>query len=129
MKPIYIGFFLDNKIQNTLPREILHQHITFSYMPENEILEKAKNVLNEKATFRCISYGNNGKNEGYKVELVKSSDDIAKLFAKIPIPHITTGLGYSGKAVDTAYLNFRPCEVFEVNGTFGFFCSDQKVHF
>jgi len=120
----YTGIFFEQKYFHDkisvlkgshLFRLIEHPHITFSYMPE----EIDENLFGEQVMVRITGYGNDGKNEGVKVELVSASKEIAAIFKKIEVPHITVSVSEDGRPVDTRGLEFEPVEPIELTGIYG----------
>lgn len=123
---IYEAFFLDKEFDGTLNRQIKNQHITTAFKPDvahNELYGK-------KATFAIVAYGNDGNNEGYKVELLHCDKELEKLYLNIPVPHITISVGNEGKPINTGKLNFNLIftgdQIDTVTATFGAY--DMEAH-
>ena len=116
----YIGAFLTNNLKSKLSNTVQYQHVTFAYEPTEAPLDICSRLYGQSVIFRCVGYGNNGVNEGYKVEIAESSPEVARLFSNIAIPHITCGLSESAEAVNTRYLHFEPTEPFSVGAVLGF---------
>lgn len=120
----YVGCFfewsvLDKVLENIehirLDRQIKYPHITFSYMPE--FIDET--LWGEKVRVRITGYGNDGENEGFKVELVSEDGKLQKEFAEIEVPHITISVSETGKPINTRYLEYIPVEPVEVEGVYG----------
>ena len=131
MKYHYIGIFfnyeeLHNKIKmigNRLERRIINPHVTFMYKPDTV----DESLFGEKVKIKIIAYGNNGDNEGFKVELFTSNKHLQKMINNIPVPHVTISISDTGKAVNTRFLDFVPLNnSIEIEGKFGGFV-DAKV--
>ena len=116
----YIGAFLTDKLESSLQNSIEYQHVTFAYEPPETTLDYCSALYGQTVVFKCVGYGNNGINEGFKVELIEASPEIKTLFSKIAVPHITCGLSEIAEAVNTRFLNFLPIEPFLVSAVFGF---------
>lgn len=111
-----------------LVTKIKFPHITHQYKPENP----DKNLLGLKAKFQIIAYGNDGKNEGVKVELLEVDEKLPELqrkaYEEIAVPHITTSMAEEAKAKDTRYLTFNPCKTFNITATYGFFVNGKSIY-
>ena len=92
------------KEQERLSQTIEFPHITFAYKPE---VFHTK-LLGQAISVNAVAYGNDGLNEGLKVELVTASPELAVLFEEIEIPHITLSIATGAKAVNTRFLDFKP---------------------
>ncbi len=111
--------------QQRLHREIIHPHVTLYYRPERVDPE----LMGEKLTVRAVGYGNDGINEGLKVELNSPVPALQKLISEIPVPHITLSVSKRGKPVNTAGLTFVPIEPFRLEGTVGVFTEENTVEY
>lgn len=106
---IYEGFFFENEFSGnqfvgSLDRTIKNQHITTAFKPEVPNAD----LYGEYADFQIIGYGNDGKNEGFEVKLVRCDNiDLVNIYDKIAVPHITVSVSKDGKPVDTAKLKFH----------------------
>ena len=116
----YIGAFLTDKLESSLQNTIEYQHVTFAHEPPETTLDYCSALYGQTVVFRCVGYGNNGINEGFKVELTEASPEIKTLFSKIAVPHITCGLSENAEKVNTRYLQFLPTEPFTVSAVFGY---------
>lgn len=122
---IYEGFFIQNKLQGILEKDIVNKHITTEFRPK----KTHKELYGKTATFNVIGYGNNDVNEGFKVEMVSCENKaLRELFNNIPVPHITLSTSATGKPVDTAKLDFQPVNRQTVTGKFGGFDSGKVVY-
>ena len=102
---IYEGFFITGNLDSKLEKDIQFKHITTEFIPKIT----HENLYGTEAIFELIGYGNDNKNEGYKVRLFKiDNDELENIYNKIEIPHITLSVSATGKPVDTAKLNFFP---------------------
>ncbi len=121
---IYTGAFIDvatlhNAINvgNRLEKLIENPHVTFQFRPETAPTP----LFGEKVCVKVVGYGNDGKNEGLKVEVFADSQMLSKMAKEILVPHITISVSADGKPVDTAKLAFQPIEPFFLEMTFGAF--------
>lgn len=133
MKYHYIGIFfnyeeLHNKIKmigNRLERTIANPHVTFMYKPDTA----DESLFGEKVKVRIIAYGNNGDNEGFKVELFTSNEQLQKMINNIPVPHITISISDTGKPVNTRFIDFAPLDnSIEIEGKFGGFVDGKVIN-
>lgn len=129
---VYVGCFFDydelkQKIEalgkKRLDKTIMNPHITFEYRPESVNTK----LFGEKIRARIIAYGNNGENEGVKVEIYSDNPMLCEMASNIAVPHITLSISENGKAVNTRYLDFTPIEPFEIVGKYGGFTKDKTV--
>lgn len=128
----YTGYFLDARqmgelmahlegqglVAGGLGRTISCPHVTLSYMPE----DAHEGSFGQTQRMRVIGYGNDGRNEGIKVELIGQSPDaaIASLEQGVECPHVTLSVSPDGRPADTRDLDFEPLdEPFEMTGTYG----------
>ena len=133
---IYTGIFFnktvgENTILNSvvLEKGIEYPHVTFKFRPSESELKKFVTIAGEVSTVACTAYGIDNDNEGYLVDIVNASFKMKEAFYKIEVPHITTGLGTNGKAVNTRFLEFKPIDPpILLAGRFGFF-TDKGVVF
>lgn len=116
----YEGFYIPGELPSTLDRDIKEKHITTEYKPE----KRHEHLYGLTAMFEVVGYGNDGKNEGYKVALRKIFADEAQeaelreIFEQIPVPHITLSVAEGAKPVNTRYLEFSPIESKTIIGFF-----------
>ena len=116
---IYEGFFLahngrgiDTMLKGKLERDIPNKHITTEFKPK----EAHPDLYGIGAWFKLAGYANDGKNEGYSVELFqidstahdKYREKLKALYNTISTPHITLSVSKDGKPKDTANLDFKP---------------------
>lgn len=120
----YVGCFFPQEDLSTyirplncspLAKLIACPHITFSYKPE--FVDES--LFGEKLIVRAVGYGNDGRNEGLKVELVSASPKLAEAFQNIAVPHITLSISNDAEPVNTRYLVFDAIEPFELTGVYG----------
>lgn len=113
---MYYGLFFDSNLFNSkLKNKIDNPHITFLY-EKSKFLEIPAELLNRKAKCQVIGYSNNGRNEGYLVELLDS--ELLKFYKGAEQMHITIGLSDNAKAVDTCNLEFMHIKPFVLDGWF-----------
>lgn len=120
----YIGCFVDrgqlmeivNKIcSQRLDRIIKHPHVTFIFRPETV----DESLFGKQLEVTVTGYGNDGKNEGVKVELRCADPKISQMIGQIKVPHITISVDKSSRSVDTAGLDFKEVESAVLKATFG----------
>lgn len=128
----YIGLFIEFEMfnkqiadikTNNLYKVIKNPHVTISYKPE--FVEEG--LFGEEVTIRIVGYGNDGINEGLKVELITDNEVIKKQIKEIKVPHITLSIAENGHAVDTYRLDFEPIEPIEITGIYGGFSNSEEV--
>lgn len=128
----YIGCFFEdlhgileerNLSTGALDKVIQTPHVTFIYRPE--VVEEE--LFGEEVKITVIGYGNNGENEGLRVELATSNPRLQEMIAEIAVPHITLSVSRRGEAVNTKDLEFAPVEPFELVGIFGAYRKDGEV--
>jgi len=136
MRPdyIYIGCFFDvDELQTAvapiapqrLERPIPAPHVTFAYRPERVDTR----IFGRAVTVRVTGYGNDGRNEGLRVEVLTQNPILQELALRIQVPHITLSVSRTGRPVDTAGLSFSPVEPFLLTGRFGGYLPDGTVVF
>ena len=87
------------------------------------------NILQKSIKIKIIAYGNNGDNEGFKVELFTSNKHLQKMVNNIPVPHITISISDTAKAVNTRCLNFVPLNnSIDIEGEFGGFIDGKVIN-
>lgn len=134
MEPVYIytGCFIPNNTLlsslsglNRVPlaRQIQNPHVTFSYKPQS--VDTA--LFGEPINIRVVAYGNDGNNEGLRVEVFSDNPAIMNMIQQISVPHITLSVRESGKPVNTASLAFRPIEPFTLQGRYGTYTADGNI--
>lgn len=128
----YIGCFLpreelfshaDAISKEHLFRIIASPHVTFVFEPD----KVDESLFGEKIRIRATGYGNNGINEGLKVELYSENNKLVEMIKNIQVPHITLSVSEDGKSYDTRFLEFHPIEPFELEGIFGGYMRDGTV--
>jgi len=130
----YVGCFFEPEYffeemkrlgEERLSRLIRCPHVTFAFQPE----EVDETLFGEDITVTVTGYGNNGKNEGVKVELCEASEGVKAQFEQIEVPHITISVGNGGRPVNTRYLQFEETEPFELIGKYGGYVTKEKKFF
>lgn len=120
----YLGCFLEycdfqeavrSLRDNPLERNIPAPHVTFAYKPQ----EADESLFGKIVRITVVGYGNNGENEGVKVELSASDPVLQGMIEKLEVPHITIAVSAEGEPVNTRYLEFRAIEPFELLGRYG----------
>lgn len=128
---IYTGAFIDvhklqiavNSIGYRLERPIANPHVTFQFRPKTVPAP----LFGENVCVKVVGYGNDGKNEGVKVELCEASPMLLEMAEAIPVPHITVSVSAEGKPVDTSKLDFHSIEPFFLDMTFGAFTTEGVI--
>ena len=64
-------------------------------------------------------YANNGKNEGFKVELSSENSEVQRELSKIQVPHITLSVAKGCSPIRTSNLMFKNIPSFSFKGTIG----------
>ena len=129
---IYVGIFFAKeemeKIKKKncgtpLENDITNKHVTIAFKPT----EFDTSLFGEIVEVVVVGYGNNGKNEGVKVE-IKSDNKILK---SVNVPHITLSVGNGGKPVDTGKLLFEDVsDKVTLKGKIGYFSPEGvKFHY
>lgn len=137
-KVIYEGFFVktsyfdgeydiarDTKITRpTLDFPTMNPHVTVVYAPETT----HEDLYGFKAYVVLRGYGNDGQNEGYKVEIIpdkivmgdytfrqlEDRETIIKLLSSIETPHITVSISEESKPKYTKDLEFKDLSIGEI---------------
>ena len=130
MRVIYCGFFIEKAkferfFEPKLAKAVDFPHITTAFRPSGTELHE--DALGEKLRVRVVAYGNNGRNEGIKVEFVEGSAKAKSIFEQIRVPHITISVAEDAKPVDTAELDFEDLPngaEFELR--YGWYCADRQ---
>lgn len=140
MQVKYIGLFIkindvllkaETRKEDRLDKIITVPHVTFTYKPDAIPWE----LFGKEAKVVIDGYGNDGKNEGFRVKCIKYDgktvdvssskfDDgsVGELFAKThenKVPHITISIAEGAQAKDTEGLKFEDIEEFELKAKFG----------
>jgi 2'-5' RNA ligase len=121
--PIYTGIFLDNaRVYALFPPQLSvrpsHLHVTLSF--RGGVESAHEELLGEVVDVRIVAYGNDGKNEGLKVELLAENPELQKLCDAVEVPHITLSTSREAKMVNTRFLEFAPLEKpVELTGRYG----------
>lgn len=128
----YVGCFFEKdmlaRVINQLGKERLeitkeYPHVTFSYRPQ----EVDETLFGEKIEVRMIGYGNNGTNEGVKVEVQSNNKKLQEMIDCIEVPHITLSTSLTGSPVDTKSLVFEPISQVEFTGVYGGYTEWDEV--
>lgn len=105
----YSGLFLVTGIDSKERyEEIVDQHITFQF---GDLDRFPEDLMHKTYKVKIIGYAEDGKNEGYLVEIPK---ELKEFYKGAKNPHITVGIANGGKPVDTAKLRFRSVTPFVV---------------
>ncbi len=121
--PIYTGIFFDDGqiLAHFKPRLSVvpgHLHATLSF--RGGVESAHEELLGEIVKVRVVAYGNNGKNEGLKVELMADNPELQRLCDAVKVPHITLSVSREAKMLDTRFLDFEPLEKpIELTGRYG----------
>ena len=127
----YIGVFLSlpqvleaalEYSPKRLYRIIEHPHVTFAFHPERV----EESLFGLPVSVKVTGYGNNGENEGLRVELCEADERLRAMWKAIALPHITVSVSETGKSVNTRWLSFFPAEGAVLKGVFGG-CTEEKV--
>lgn len=127
MKVIYQGVFINSesiyKLKTTKSLQIKSQdlHITFEFKPS--VLFDA-NFIGKEYKIKVVGYGNDGYNEGYKVEI---PDSLVSFYKGSSVPHITTSISEGSSAKNTSKINFASIEPFYIYGKVGLFIQDKRT--
>ena len=130
---IYVGCFvrfdvLKNAIGGIriapLENDIQYPHITFAYKPNSV----DKNLFGEEIQVVITGYGNDGVNEGLKVELFSNNPVIQEMINRIEHPHITIAVSNEGKLVNTKHLEFSSVSPIPLVGKYGGYTKWGKIH-
>lgn len=115
----YTGVFFDKALTDNgkLDKQIAFPHVTHKYKPA----EIDRSLFGQVVIFKVIGYGINAENEGLLVEVAEASEEMKKVLAEIEVPHITLSISANGKAVNTRYLDFKPCTPWYIGGHYGGF--------
>ncbi len=128
----YVGCFIKmNVFQNAikgvrstpLENDIQYPHITFAYKPR----EVDQSLFGTHIKVRIVGYGNDGENEGLKVQLSSSEPRMQNMIDELETPHITIAVSNEGKPVNTKRLNFEEIEPIVLFGKYGGYTKWGKV--
>ena len=134
MTVIYNGLFIDENEKKKLlalgkthlSKIIADPHVTLFFKPGSE--KEYRKLWGKKAVVEVVGYANDGKNEGVLVKVKAEDPQLQELFEKeVKVPHITISVAKDGKPVDTAKLDFHPCEPTKLEATFGAFCAGGLI--
>ena len=92
-------------------------------MPQNA----NESLFGQTAEITLTGYANNGKNEGFQVEVSSECDELNAMASKVRVPHITISICKDGAAVDTGSLKFEPIDPIKISGVFGGFTNRKDV--
>lgn len=109
--------------KSPLENDIQDPHITFEYKPK----EVVQSLFGEKIRITIVGYGNDGLNEGLKVQLRADNPDVQKMIDQIEVPHITIAVSNEGKPVNTKDLTFEDINPKEIEGKYGGYAKWGKV--
>lgn len=127
---IYTGIFFDaaeveaktNKVltRNKLTKAIPNPHVTVKFRPKK--VNDALFGIPVKVT--VVGYASDGENEGVAVQISEEGlpQEFVELLREIPRPHITLSISNTGISVNTARLDFKPCQQFTLTGKYQPFC-------
>lgn len=124
----YCALFITEAIKSKetikLTKDVWNKHVTYSFGVTKEEAEEIM-PLGTKVIITITGYACDGNNSGFRVAAPQGYE-CSKNSMNGVVPHITTSLSMTGKAVDTAHLNFNDCTTFTVEGTFGYYDFDTK---
>lgn len=129
---IYVGCFIRlrdfqnaiKEIRTTpLENDIQDPHITFAYKP----IEVDQSLFGTPIQIIIVGYGNDGENEGLKVQLSSSEPRMQKMIDELDTPHITIAVSNEGKPVNTKRLTFEGIQPIELTGKYGGYAKWGKV--
>lgn len=129
--PIYTGIFLDNDdiyshFPSKLSVQVGHPHVTLVY--RGGVESAHEEFLGEMVKVRVVGYGNDGKNEGLKVELVAENPELQNLCNTVEVPHVTLSTSRDSKNRNTKHLKFESIdEPIEFVGRYGVFTRSGLV--
>lgn len=130
---IYVGCFLcSDALQrviegfrvNPLENDIQYPHITFAFKPYSV----DRTLFGEEIKVVITGYGNNGVNEGLRVELFSNNIVIQEMIDHIDQPHITVAVSNEGKPVNTKDLTFASVRPIILIGKYGGYTKWGTVH-
>ena len=129
---IYVGCFFKYEDFQTaikdirkspLKNDVRDPHITFMYKPKEVI----QSLFGEVIHVTIVGYGNDGTNEGLRVQLKANNPDIQFMINNIAVPHITIAVSDEGKPVNTKDLNFESINPIKLEGKYGGFAKWGRV--
>lgn len=109
--------------KNPLENDITNPHITFAYKPKEVVLS----LFGEIIQITIVGYGNDGLNEGLKVQLRADNPAIQNMIDQIEVPHITIAVSSEGKPVNTKNLKFEDINPIRMEGKYGGYAKWGKV--
>lgn len=98
-----------------LEQVVQNPHMTVEFRPQTV----DESLFGEQVEITLVGYGNNARNEGFKVVAHADNAKLQQMIEKILIPHITISTSRSGKPVDTKSLNFDRIKPTTLLGTYG----------
>ena len=119
-----IGEWAAAQCGERLYRTIANPHVTFAYRPEKIPYE----AFGTPVEVTVVSYGCDGENEAFGVELGDLPQVLLPLAQQIAVPHITISVSKRGKPVNSRYVSFAPIKPFVLQGIFGGMGTDGKVY-
>lgn len=121
MKVIYLGIFINDKnLGGTLENKVDIPHVTLEFRPK----VIPREILGKEVEIQVTNYGNNNKNEGYKVVL---PEEYARYF-KGEIPHVTLSYSNASKPMNTKNIKFDEEKRLTLKGKIGIF-TDNGVKY
>lgn len=108
---IYTGCFLPlEKIDEVshyyglthLDQIVQNPHMTVEFRPRTV----DESLFGEEVRITLVGYGNDTKNEGFKVVAHTKNAKLQQIIEKVLVPHITISTSRSGKPIDTGLLDF-----------------------
>jgi hypothetical protein len=106
-----------------LDRIIANPHVTFEFKPD----QANRSLFGKKISLKVTGYGNDGKNEGLRVEIFTDDPDLCEMAKRIALPHITVSVSSDSEPVRTRYIEFFPIEPFFMEAVYGGLSADDEV--
>lgn len=103
-------------ISDRLDREIAMPHVTCAYKPTDPRYD----LVGKPVELQIVGYGNDGKNEGFLVDVSDKDADIHEMSLYNDQPHITISVAQGARPVDTVRLDFEPIEPIILRGVYGY---------
>lgn len=114
-----------NQFRKELEKEIEFPHITFKFAPKDE--DVAVSLFGESIKFIAIGYGNDGQNEGLLVKVQSENPWLQEKIDQIAVPHITLSTSATGKAFNTAKLDFQEIKPIEMTAIYGAYTQEMLI--
>lgn len=121
---LYIGCFLDLNTTNELlvslenkrlRNTIKSPHVTLAFLPDSV----KEDCFGSQVVWNVTGYGNDGKNEGVRVEPAYVPEELLDVVTKRRCHHITISLADGARAKDTASLVFDSIIPYAIVTTYG----------